>query len=64
VFGSGAGESDCNPLWIELFVTWKSGVKPTLLTSDNQIIALAKKHKLIVRDAHIVLNAPMITVGK
>ena len=64
VFGSEPGESDYNPLWIELFVTWKGGVKPRLLTSDNQINALAKAHKLTVRDAHIVLNAPIIMVGK
>lgn len=64
VFGSEPGERDYNPLWIELFVTWKHGVKPTLLTSDNQINALEKKHKLTVRDAHIVLNAPITKVGK
>lgn len=64
VFGSEPGESDYNPLWIELFVTWKPGVKPTVVTSDNQINALAKAHKLTVRDTHIVLNAPIIKVGK
>ena len=63
VFGSEPGESDYNPLWIELFVTWKPGVKATLLTSDNQINSLAAKHKLTVTDAHIVLNAPITKVG-
>jgi hypothetical protein len=64
VFGSEPGESDYNPLWEELFVTWKPGTKPVLLTSDNQILALAKKGKLTVKDAHIVLNAPITKVGK
>jgi phage tail sheath protein FI len=64
VFGSEPGESDYNPLWEEFFVTWKSGAKPVLLVRDDQIKALAKKGKLTLKDAHIVLNAPIIKVGK
>lgn len=64
VFGSEPGESDYNPLWEETFVSWKAGAKPVLLTSDNQINALKKKGKLTLRDAHIVLNAPIVKVGK
>jgi hypothetical protein len=64
VFGSQPGEKDYNPLWIELFVTWKPGVKPVLLTSDNQINKLAAEHKLTLKNAHIVLNAPITKVGK
>jgi hypothetical protein len=63
VFGSEPGESDYNPLWEELFVTWKPGVKPVLLVKDDQIKALAAKHELTIRDAHIVLNAPIVKVG-
>lgn len=64
VFGSQPGESDYNPLWEEIWVTWKSGVKPVLLHQDNQIDSLQKKGKLTETDAHIVLNAPILTVGK
>jgi len=64
VFGSEPGEKDYNPLWAEVWVTWKSGVKPVVLTSDNQINALAAKGKLTVKNAGIVLNAPILTVGK
>jgi hypothetical protein len=64
VFGSEPGEHDYNPLWIEFFVTWKPGVKPVLLTSDNQILALVKAHKLTLRKTRIVLNAPILKVGK
>ena len=64
VFGSEPGETDYNPLWEEIFVTWKPGVKPVVLKSDNQINALASKHKLTKTDAHIVLNAPIVKVGK
>jgi hypothetical protein len=64
VFGSEPGEKDYNPLWEERFVTWKPGVTPVLLTSDDQINSLAKAGKLTNKDAHIVLNAPITKVGK
>jgi len=63
VFGSEPGESSYNPLWEELLVTWKAGVKPVLLVKDDQINALAKAGKLTVTDSHIVLNAPITSVG-
>jgi hypothetical protein len=59
-FGSEVGAPDYSPLWEEMIVKWKVGVKPTLLTSDNAILALQKKGKLTVTDTHIVLNCPMI----
>ncbi len=62
VFGSEPGESDYNPLWAEVWVTWKTGVKPVVLKSDNQINSLASKGKLTTKDAGIVLNAPILTV--
>ena len=64
VFGSEPGESDYNPLWTEVIVSWKSGVKPVLLTSDNQINAAAKAGKLTATGNGIVLNAPITKVGK
>ena len=64
VFGSEPGEPDYNPLWEEKVVTWKAGVTPVVLKSDNQINALAKKGKLTDRDAHIVLNAPITKIVK
>jgi hypothetical protein len=63
VFGSEPGESDYNPLWEELIVTWKPGVKPVLLKQDDQINGLAKQGKLTVTDAHVVINAPITNVG-
>lgn len=63
VFGSEPGESSYNPLWEEMFVTWKAGASPVLLVKDDQIDSLAKQGKLTVRDAHIVLNAPITHVG-
>ena len=63
VFGSEPGEADYNPLWEELIVTWKAGVKPVLLVKDDQINELAKQGKLTVTDAHVVINAPITHVG-
>lgn len=64
IFGSQPGESNYNPLWEEVWLTWKKGVKPVLIGQDNQINALEKKGKLTEKDAHIVLNAPILSVGK
>ncbi|MGZ4391927.1 MAG: DUF7482 domain-containing protein [Gaiellaceae bacterium] len=64
IFGSEPGEADYNPLWKEVWVTWKQGVKPVLIGRDDQINALEKKGKLTEKDAHIVLNAPILKVGK
>jgi hypothetical protein len=64
IFGSQPGEPDYNPLWEEVWLTWKPGVKPVLLGEDDQIDALEKKGKLTEKDAHIVLNAPILKVGK
>jgi len=64
IFGSEPGESDYNPLWEEVWVTWKSSAKPVLLGQDDQIKSLAKAGKLTLTDAHIVLNAPILKVAK
>jgi len=64
VFGSQPGEGDYSPLWREAIVQWKAHVKPVLLTSDNQILALAKKGKLVIHHSRTVLNCPIVKVGK
>ena len=64
IFGSQPGEANYNPLWKEVWVTWKKGVKPVLIGQDTQIDSLKKKGKLTEKDAHIVLNAPILNVGK
>ena len=64
VFGSEPGESDYNPLWEEIAVTWKASAKPVLLVKDDQIDGLAKKGELSERDLHVVLDAPITRVLK
>jgi hypothetical protein len=64
VFGSEPGESDYSPLWTEVLVTWKAGQTPTLLVRDDQVTALAKRGKLTATTTKIILNAPIIRVGK
>jgi hypothetical protein len=64
VFGSQPGEKTYSPLWDETILTWKAGSKPVLITSDNQINKLEKTSGLAERPGNIVLNCPIIKVGK
>lgn len=64
VFSSEPGEATYTPLWHEEFVTWKSGVAPQLLVRDDQIKKLQTQGMLTVRETQIVLNCPIIKVGK
>ncbi len=64
IFGSQPGEKDYSPLWSETLLTWKAGATPVLITSDTQINKIEKTGKLTERDAHVVLNCPIIKVGK
>ena len=64
IFASEPGESNYSPLWDETILTWKSGATPTLITSDTQIDKIEKTGKLSERDQHVVLNCPIIKVGK
>src|SRR5262249_4491272 len=63
VFGSEPGEANYSPLWSETLLTWKAGATPVLLTSDTQIDKVEKTGMLSERDAHVVLNCPIIKVG-
>jgi hypothetical protein len=64
IFGSEPGEPDYSPLWSETILTWKSSAKPVLITSDTQINKIEKSGKLTERDAHVVLNCPIVKVEK
>jgi hypothetical protein len=64
VFSSEPGEPTYTPLWHEELVTWKSGISPTLLLRDDQITKLQKQGMLTVHETSIVLDCPIIKVGK
>jgi hypothetical protein len=64
IFGSEPGEPTYSPLWSETILTWKSSAKPVLITSDTQINKIEKSGKLTERDAHVVLNCPIVKVEK
>jgi hypothetical protein len=64
VFGSEPGKDDYSPLWQEITVKWKAGVKPVLLVKDDQIKALATKGDLTVEPTPVVLNCPIVAVSK
>jgi hypothetical protein len=61
VLGSEPGESDYSPLWRTVFVRWKPGVSPKVLTSDNMILALAKKGELTATKTALVVNATVVS---
>jgi hypothetical protein len=63
VFGSEPGETDYSPQWQELTVKWKSGVKPVLLTKDDQVKEMASKGMLTIKATGIVLNCPIVNVS-
>jgi hypothetical protein len=63
VFGSEPGEKDYSPLLAETILKWKGTATPVLITSDTQIDKIEKTGKLTERDAHVVLNCPIIKVG-
>ena len=63
IFGSEPGEADYSPLWSETLLTWKQGATPVVIKSDTQIDKIEKTGKLTERDAHVVLNCPIIKVG-
>jgi len=64
VFGSQPGEPTYSPLWDETILTWKAGSKPVLITSDNQVNKLEKTSGLSERPGNVVLNCPIVKVGK
>jgi hypothetical protein len=64
IFGSEPGEKNYSPLWSETILTWKAGAKPKLITSDTQINKIEKTGKPSERDAHVVLNCPIVAVSK
>ena len=64
IFGSEPGEKDYSPLWHETALHWKAGATPVVLTSDTQINKVEKTGNLTESDPHVVLNCPIIKVGK
>ena len=60
VLGSEPGETDYSPLWQTVIVQWKPGVTPQVLTSDNQILDLAKEGQLTVTKTAVIVNATVV----
>jgi hypothetical protein len=64
IFGSEPGETNYSPLWAETLLHWKAGATPVVITSDTQIDKIEKTGQLTESDPHVVLNCPIIKVGK
>jgi hypothetical protein len=63
VFSTEPGESDYTPLWNEVTVQWKSGVKSVMLVKDDQVKELASKGELKLTPTNIILNCPIVRVS-
>jgi hypothetical protein len=61
VLGSEPGESDYSPLWRTVIVKWRPGLTPKVLTSDNMILALAKRGELTTTKTSVVVNATVVS---
>ena len=61
VLGSEPGEPDYSPLWQTVIVKWKPGVTPTMLTSDNMILTLARKGELTATKSTPIINAAVVS---
>jgi hypothetical protein len=61
VLGSEPGESDYSPLWRTVIVKWKPGITPTVLTSDNMVLSLAKKGQLTATTTSLIVNATVVS---
>jgi hypothetical protein len=44
-------------------LSWKPGATPVVIRSDTQIDKIEKTGVLTERDAHVVLNCPIIKFG-
>jgi hypothetical protein len=61
VLGSEPGESDYSPLWRTVIVKWRPSMSPKVLTSDNMILALAKKGELTTTTTGLIVNATVVS---
>lgn len=49
-----------SPLWLVFWVTWKPGVEPQLLTSEEAILAAEEAGKVELKRTDIVINCPIV----
>ena len=63
VFSTEPGETDYTPLWNEVTVQWKPGVKPVMLVKDDQVKSLAAAGKLTLTPTNVILNCPIVAVS-
>lgn len=59
---TGPNNTDPNysPLWQVTTVTWKPGVKPTLLTSEEAVLDAANRGLVTLSKTNIIVNCPVV----
>ena len=64
MFSAEPGDASYSPLWHEIYVSWKAGATPMLVKSDTDVEKLVKSGRLMEKESSVVLNCPIIKVGK
>ena len=61
--GDQSTESAYTPIWLMMTVTWKTGVTPRALTSEEAVLDAAEKGLVVVASTGVVVNCPIVHRG-
>ena len=56
-------ESAYTPLWLMMTVTWKAGVAPRALTSEEAVLDATEKGWVVVASTGVIVNCPIVHRG-
>lgn len=56
-------ESAYTPIWLMMTVTWKAGVSPRAMTSEEAVLDAAEKGLVLVASTGVVVNCPIVHRG-
>lgn len=52
-----------SPLWEMITVTWRTGVAPRTLTSEEQVLDAQEKDQVTLGHTRVVVNCPIVQMG-
>jgi hypothetical protein len=64
VLDSTLGDPGYSPLWRHTFVTWKPGVEPRELTSEEEILDAEEAGEVTLERSDLVINCPVLPEGE
>lgn len=56
-------ESAYTPIWLMMTVTWKTGVTPRTLTSEEAVLDAAEKGLVFIASTGVIVNCPIVHRG-